>query len=77
MTLGRERKSVDYCLTGNGNIGRVHARIVVRDDKVYIVDNNSTNGTYVNNTKLRAGQEQLLHNGDIVKLADEKFRYSL
>lgn len=77
MTLGRERKSVDYCLEGNGNIGRVHARIVVRDNKVFIVDNNSTNGTYVNNTKLRSGQEQQLNNGDIVKLADERFRYSL
>lgn len=76
MTLGRERKSVDYCLDGNGNIGRVHARIVVRDGSVYIVDNNSTNGTYVNNTKLRSGQEQVLHDNDIVKLADEKFRYT-
>lgn len=76
MTLGRERKSVDFCLEGNGNIGRVHARIVVRDGNVYIIDNNSTNGTYVNNTKLRGGQEQILNDNDIVRLADEKFRYT-
>ena len=76
MSIGRERKSVDYCLEGNGNIGRVHARIVVRDGVTYVVDNNSTNGTYVNNTKLRSGQEQKLNSGDIVKFADEKFKFT-
>ena len=75
LSLGRERRSVDYCLEGNSNIGRVHARLIVRDGSTYIVDNNSTNGTYVNNTKLRAGVEQVLNSGDIVRLADEKFRY--
>lgn len=76
LTLGRERATVDYCLEGNSNIGRVHARIVVRDDKVYIVDNNSTNGTFVNNARLRSGMEQELKSGDIIRLADEKFRYN-
>lgn len=76
ITLGRERRSVDYCLEGNSNIGRVHARILVRDGVVYIVDNNSTNGTFVNNAKLRPGLEQQLKSGDIVRLADEKFRYN-
>lgn len=76
LTLGRERRSVDYCLEGNSNIGRVHARILVRDGVVYIVDNNSTNGTFVNNAKLRPGLEQQLKSGDIVRLADEKFRYN-
>ena len=75
LSLGRERRSVDYCLEGNSNIGRVHARLVVRDGSTYIIDNNSTNGTYVNNTKLRAGVEQVLKSGDIIRLADEKFRY--
>ena len=76
MSLGRERKSVDYAIEGNGNIGRVHARIVVRDGSTYIIDNNSTNGTYVNNTKLRSGQEQKLNNNDVIKLADERFRFT-
>lgn len=76
LTLGRERATVDYCLEGNSNIGRVHARIVVRDDRVFIVDNNSTNGTFVNNARLRSGMEQELKSGDIIRLADEKFRYN-
>ena len=75
VTLGRERRSVDYCLEGNTNIGRVHARVVVRNGQVFIVDNNSTNGTFVNNAKLRPGLEQQLKSGDIIRLADEKFRY--
>jgi len=77
LNLGRERSSVDYCLEGNTNIGRVHARLIVRDGQVFIVDNNSTNGTFVNNAKLRPGQEQPLKSGDIIRLADEKFRYNI
>ena len=76
LSLGRERSAVDYCLEGNSNISRVHARIIVRDGVVYIVDNNTPNGTFVNNAKLRPGQEQALKSGDIVRLADEKFRYN-
>ena len=76
LSLGRERASVDYCLEGNSNISRVHARVIVRDGMVYIIDNNTPNGTFVNNAKLRPGLEQLLKPGDIVRLADEKFRYN-
>ncbi len=35
-----------------GNVSRRHARIVVRDDKVILVDLKSTNGTFVNGRRL-------------------------
>ena len=76
ITVGRDHSAVDYCLEGNTNISRVHARIIVRNGQVFIVDNNTANGTFVNNAKLRSGQEQILKSGDIVRLADEKFRYN-
>ena len=36
---------------------------------------NSTNFTYVNGAKLNGGQEQLLNNGDKIKLSDEEFEF--
>lgn len=75
FTVGRERRSVDYCVGGNTNISRVHARFVVRDGKTYIVDNKAANGTFVNGVKARPGQEIELKDGDKILLADEKFEY--
>lgn len=76
FTVGRERNSVDYCVGGNTNISRVHARFVVRDDATYIVDNNAANGTFVNGVEARAGQEIKLNSGDKIVLADEKFEFN-
>lgn len=75
FTVGRERSNVDYCVGGNTNISRVHARFVVRDGATYIVDNKAANGTFVNGVKARAGQEIELKDGDKILLADEKFEY--
>lgn len=76
FTVGRERTKVDYCIGGNGNISRIHARFVVRDGVTYIVDNNAANGTFVNGVKLRSGQETRLNSGDKILLADEKFEFN-
>ena len=76
FSIGRERNKVSYCLEGNTSISRLHARIVVRNGNVYLIDNNAANGTYVNGVKSRSGQEVQLKSGDIIMLADEKFRYN-
>jgi len=76
FSVGRESNSVDYCISGNSNISRVHARFIVRDGATYIVDNKAANGTFVNGVKVRAGQEVELKNGDKVLLADEKFDFT-
>ncbi len=76
FTVGRERASVDYCVGGNTNISRVHARFIVRNGVTYIVDNKAANGTFVNGVKARAGQELELKNGDKILLADEKFEFN-
>ena len=76
FTIGRERSEVNYCLEGNPAIGRIHVRIVVRDGNVYLIDNKAKNGTYVNGVKCRSGAEVRLKGGDIITLADEKFKYN-
>ena len=76
FTIGRDRSKVNYCIDGNSSISRIHARFVVRDGKVYLIDNKAANGTYVNGVKARPGQEILLKSGDVITLADEKFKYT-
>ena len=39
--------------------------------RFYFKDTNSRNGSWVNGQKVEAGQERVLSNGDIIKLADD------
>lgn len=72
--LGKERRRVDYCISGNNSVSRVHAKLINRSGQLFILDMNATNGTYVNGTKLSSGQETRLSSGDKFKLADEEFQ---
>lgn len=73
--LGKERRKVDYCIADNTNISRTHADIVYKNGAFYIVDNHATNGTAVNGASVAAGQERILKNNDIIKLANEEFQF--
>ena len=59
------------------NISREHAKLTVADDKLYIEDLNSTNGTFVNNAKISAGQRMAVHSGFVVGLGPISFKVTL
>ena len=42
---------------------------------VYIQDCNSTNGTFINGTKLESERSVLMNSGDVIKLSNEEFEY--
>ena len=68
FTIGRDKAS-DYRVATT-QISRVHVR---RPDGLYIEDQNSTNGTYINTKRIPAMTEQKLEKGDVVGLANEEF----
>lgn len=72
--MGKERVRVDYCITSNPAVSRTHAKMIRRGGKLYIVDLNATNGTYVNGQKIPVGKEIPLEVGDRFRLADEEFQ---
>lgn len=71
FAIGREMGKVNYCITDNTTVGRVHAVIIKKGADYAIIDQKSTNGTFVNNVRLTPGQERFLKNGDTLKLSDE------
>lgn len=54
---GQDSPVADIC---TDNISRVHAFITVRDDGVYLTDSRSTNGTYLNESRLEPDREYRL-----------------
>ena len=76
--IGKSKLHADYAIEHNTAVSREHC-IVTREPSGanYIVDNKSTNGTYVNGTRIEAGKKQLLTDGTKVKLGDEEFIFKL
>ncbi len=72
--MGKERARVDYCITSNPTVSRTHVKLLKRDGRLYLVDMNATNGTYVNGERVTAGNEVPLEVGDRFRLADEEFQ---
>lgn len=73
FVIGRERRKVDYCVSDNSSVGRTHAEIILKNGTFYLVDQKSTNGSYVNGVKVAPLQEVELKNGDKIRLSDEEF----
>lgn len=75
FTIGKDSLHVNFCIKDNSSISRQHATIESRNGITSITDNNSTNGTFVNNRRLTPGQPQTIQNGDVITLANEEFVY--
>jgi len=75
--IGKINGMADYLLTDNPAVSRMHAVIRYIDGAYYLCDNYSTNSTYLNNEKLKPGENYLLINGAKVRFANEEFTYNI
>ena len=73
--IGRERNNVDYCISDDSNVGRLHAEIVSAGSKTYVVDKNSRNSTFVNDVRCTPNERVELKDGDRVMFADDEYTY--
>ena len=73
--IGKERDKVDFCVTENRTVSRLHATIYSRNGSCFVEDNNSTNRTYINGTPVLPDREIKLKSGDVLKLSDEEFDF--
>ena len=76
FVLGKNPEKSDYAVADNTNISRVHAVITMRNGRYYVMDQNSTNGTFINGRIIKAGQETEILPGDCLMLANEKFIFN-
>jgi hypothetical protein len=67
LTVGRGGQN-DLVLTGDDFASARHARIEVRGDGVWVQDLESTNGTYVNGTRVAGAQR--VDPGDVLRVGE-------
>lgn len=74
FVIGKDARA-DYCIRNNTSISRKHVLITNGRNGAYIQDCNSTNGTFINGTRIEGGRLVLLNNGDVIKMSNEEFEY--
>lgn len=73
FTMGKGEKNVDYMITDNNAVSRIHADILTRGTRFFVMDHGATNKTYINGIVLPEHAEVELPDGAILKLANEEF----
>lgn len=75
--IGKEKSYSDYFVANNNMVSRSHADIISRGGRYFIVDLNSKNRTFINGAPITAQQEIEIHNGDVIRLANEEFEFRI
>lgn len=75
VVIGRKSGQCDIVLDYEKSVSGRHCRITVRDGKFYISDLQSSNGTYVNDSKVLTETEVV--SGNIIKLGRLKMRFEV
>ena len=75
--IGKALEGMDYVVEDNSSISRHHADIMKKGNTYYILDNNSTNCTYVNEERAMPGEYVEIKGGDMIQLSDLRFRFEV
>lgn len=73
-TIGKEKEFVDGILS-HESVSRMHARVSEEENRLYLEDLNSTNGTFKNGIRLNPLEKVELEAGDEVKFGILRFTY--
>ena len=74
--IGKEGRQADVCINRDV-ISRVHAKILRREEEYFLMDLDSTNGTYINGKRLGGDGMEKLQQGDRVSFADLEYIFQL
>jgi hypothetical protein len=74
IPIGRHSKN-NTVVINNKNISREHAVVIQKEGRLYLRDNASTAGTYLNWRQLKPGEELLLRNNDIVSFGEIVYKF--
>lgn len=74
LLIGKKRDAVDVVISYNEMISRRHCKITKENDKYFITDVGSANGTKINGFRIPKDQKYPFDRGDIIRLANSDFQ---
>ena len=75
--IGNDKNKCNLTCLNNTTISREHAEIFIIDEEFFLLDNNSTNKTYINNVELKCNIKYKLNNNDKLKFSNEIFYFEI
>ena len=75
--VGKKSEQVDIRIPNVDSISRIHAQIMREDDRLWVEDLNSTNGTYLNERRLESAKKAELKEKDIVSFASASYKVTM
>ena len=73
FVIGRNARISDGVISGNTKIGRQHCKILFSENKYFLMDLNSKNGTFLNGKKISENMIKEIAENDIIRLANVDF----
>ena len=67
LLIGKQKDEVNMVLEDE-SVSRIHARISVQDDRIYLEDLNSTNGTFKNGLRLQPYEKRRIEENDEIRI---------
>ncbi len=74
--VGSYKNSCNYIINDR-RISKMHFKISKRNQQFFITDLNSTNGTYINESRLSRNETEELADGDIIRAALCEYRFEI
>ncbi len=74
--IGKDASKSDVCIK-EGEISRVHAKMVLDEEQVCVIDQESTNGTYVNGKRLVPWERRQIKNDDKIAFSSIYYRVEM
>ena len=72
--IGTLKTKVDYVIN-SPSVSRFHAKIEQENEQFFLVDLNSTNGTFVNGQRLEPNEKCMIYPGDLIAFAEIGYRF--
>ena len=71
--IGKERVKTDFTITSNSAISREHLTVITHNERYFVIDQNTTNGTFVDGVEITPYTEVEIFPETHLRLADEEF----
>ncbi len=75
--IGREAAKTNYSIPDNNAISRVHMKIFFENERYYIIDCDSVNGTYLNEKSVSSHTPEMLFDGSEIRINTETFTFQV
>ena len=75
--LGRQKEGNQLVIEDDHSVSRVHCEFRIKDDKCYVRDLDSTNGTFIDQNRIPAGSDIPIESRSVIKIGIATYQITI